>query len=173
MSLPYLVKKSTYCIKLNIISIDMLSKPATDLIGSRLILNRTPNFQSHDEASEDVPKKEKEGDDKTPNDKETCNATSDKGSAESSNEEATEDSKRTDDSPGKEKDDEKDDGGGATAETTPDHSDDEGNDEGGGEDDNDGDDEADEDNRKRSLQDPDSPGGGSARLDFDTTTLQS
>jgi len=118
--------------------------------------------QSDDKASEDVPKKEKEGDDKTPNDKETGNATSDKGSAESSNEEATEDSKRTDDNSGKEKDDEKDDGGGETAETTPDHSDDEGNDEGGGEDDNDGDDEADEDNRKRSLQDPDSPGGGSA-----------
>jgi len=125
--------------------------------------NEEQTQKSHDEASEDVPKKEKEGDDKTPNDKETCNATSDKGSAEGSDEEATEDSKRTDDNSGKEKDDEKDDGGGETAETTPDHSDDdEGNDEGGGEDDNDGDDEADEDNRKRSLQDPDSPGGGSA-----------
>jgi len=120
--------------------------------------------QSDDKVSEDVPKKEKEGDDKNPNNKETGNTTSDKGSAESSNEEATEDSKRTDENSEKEKDDEKDDdGGGATAETTPDHSDDdEGNDEGGGEDDNDGDDEADEDNRKRSLQDPDSPGGGSA-----------
>jgi len=125
--------------------------------------NEEQTQKSHDEASEDVPKKEKEGDDKTPNDKETGNATSDKGSAEGSDEEATEDSKRTDDNSGKEKDDEKDDGGGETAETTPDHSDDdEGNDEGGGEDDNDGDDEADEDNRKRSLQDPDSPGGGSA-----------
>jgi len=126
--------------------------------------NDNETRQSDDKASKDVPKKEKEGDDKTPNDKETGNATSDKGSAESSNEEAAEDSKRTDDNSEKEKDDEKDDGGGgAAAETTPDHSDDdEGNDEGGGEDDNDGDDEADEDNRKRSLQDPDSPGGGSA-----------
>jgi len=127
--------------------------------------NDNETRQTDDKASKDVPKKEKEGDDKNSNDKETGNATLDKGSVESPNEEATEDSKRTDDISGKEKDDEKDDGGGggATAETTPDHSDDdEGNDEGGGEDDNDGDDEADEDNRKRSLQDPDSPGGGSA-----------